>query len=353
MQVTKALLVKFIGNKCSREEAELVHEYLVMHPQAIDELLNDEQWELYNSTGVLDKQRSDAWYENIQKQKGSAQIIKLRKWVEIAAAAVVLMTGSLFIYQALKSGKKKASPVVATVRPVEKTPGSEKRKFTNNSNQPVTYALADGSVITLYKNSTVICEQPFTGNKRNLELHGEALFKVAKDKTRPFTVYTKNFSTTALGTVFNINAYDNKRKSAVKLISGKVVVKNLIVNTDPVYLNPGEECVFEFAKQQLELHAVKAETPASKPTLIHHDQVITENEEAIEFTNAPLQQVFNKIENLYHVSIHIEAKHLENRKFTGTHFKRESPDTLLNTIAGLNNLLISKEGTVYLLKYNE
>ncbi len=79
MQVKKALLVKFIENKCSREEAELVHKYLIKHPQAIDELLNDEEWELDNSNGVLDKQRSDAWYENIQKQKGSGRIIKLEK----------------------------------------------------------------------------------------------------------------------------------------------------------------------------------------------------------------------------------------------------------------------------------
>jgi transmembrane sensor len=352
MQVSKALLFKFIANKCSSEEAELVYEYLVTQPQAIDELLNDDEWELYDSNGVLDKQRSDAWYETIQKHKGSGRIVNLRKWLEVAAAAVVLLVAGLFIYQALKPAKRKTSPVAATVRPVEKK-GIEKKKFTNNSNRPATYTLADGSVITLYKNSSVVCDQPFTGNKRDLELHGEALFKVAKDKARPFTVFTKNFSTTALGTVFNINAYDNKRKSGVKLISGKVVVKNLKTKTNPVYMNPGDECIFEAAKLQLELHAVKVITPISKPAVIHHDQAIAENEEVIEFTNAPLQQVFNKIGSLYHISIHIEAKHLENRKFTGTHYKSESPDELLNTIAGLNNLQISKEGTVYLLRYNE
>jgi transmembrane sensor len=353
MQVTKALLVKFIGNKCSREEAELVYEYLIKHPQAIDELLTDEEWELYDSIGVLDKQRSDVWYENIQKQKGAGRIIKLRKWIEMAAAAVILITGSLFIYQAIQPAKNKTSPAVATIRPVEKTTGSEKKQFTNNGNRPATYALADGSLITLYKNSTVICDQPFAGNKRDLELHGEALFKVAKDKTRPFTVFTNNFSTTALGTVFNISAYDNKRKSGVKLISGKVVVKNLKIKTDPVYMNPGDECIFEAAKQALELHMAKAVTPVNKPAVIYHDQAITETSTLLEFTNAPLQVVFNKIQTLYHISIHIEAKHLENRKFTGTHYKSESPDELLNTIAGLNNLQIKKEGTVYLLRYNE
>jgi hypothetical protein len=131
-----------------------------------------------------------------------------------------------------------------------------------------------------------------------------------------------------------------------------VVVKNLNKAGGPVYMNPGDECIFESGKQKLEHHTAKVEiAPVSKPVI--HQEAIIENEGVIEFTNAPLQQVFNKLGSLYHISIQIEAKYLENRKFTGTHFKSESPDELLSTIAGLNNLHLSKEGTVYLLQVNE
>lgn len=352
MQVTKALLVKFILNKCSGEEAELVYEYLMKHPQAIDELLNEEEWEAYESYGVIDKLQSENWFAAIQKQKHTGRVIHWKRWLQVAAAVILLVASSVIVYQVVKPRPMKYPVVVTIVRPVEKAPAPEKKKYINNNNKPATYTLTDGSVITLYKNSTVACDQPFTGNKRDLELHGEALFKVAKDKTKPFTVFTKEFSTTALGTVFNINAYDNKARSGVKLISGKVVVKNLNKATGPVYLNPGDECIFEAGKQKLEHHVVKADVaPVSKP-VIHHD-AITENEDVIAFTNAPLQQVFNKLRSQYQITIHIEAKHLENRKFTGTHFKSESPDELLSTIAGLNNLHLSKEGTVYLLRIIE
>jgi transmembrane sensor len=352
MQVTKALLVKFIVNKCSREEAELVYEYLLTHPEAIDGLLAEEDWDTYDSNGVLDKHQSDAWYAVIQKQKNTGRVISWKGWLRIAAAIILLLTGSVVVYQVVKPVPDKVSQTVTIVRPADKTPQSKQKKFINNSNRPAIYTLTDGSVITLYKQSTVACEQPFAANKRDLVLHGEALFNVAKDKTKPFTVYTKNFSTTALGTVFNISAYDNKTRSGVKLISGKVVVNNLKKATGPVYMNPGDECFFKNSEKKLELHEYKAAALEIKP-VTHHDRAITGNEESIEFTNAPLRQVFNKIENLYHVSIHIEAKHLENRKFTGTHLKSESPDELLSTIAGLNNLQLSKEGTVYLLRYNE
>jgi len=350
MQVTKALLVKFIENKCSREEAEMVYEYLVKHPRALDELLNDEEWESYDFNAAIDKKRSETWFEIIQKQKNTGRVISWKRWLQVAAAAVLLLTGSMFIYRFTKPIPKQASPTVTIIRPAEKAVEPNKKIYINNSDRQVTYTLTDGSVITLFKNSTVKCDQPFTGNKRDLVLHGEALFNVAKDKARPFTVFTRNFSTTALGTVFNITAYDNKKRSGVKLISGKVVVKNLKAKTDPVYMKPGDECFFEVDKQRLELHAVKTVASVNKP-VIYHGQGIKETEDVIEFTNAPLQQVINKIESLYHISIHIETKHLENRKFTGTHVKRESPDELLNTIAGLNNLQISKEGTIYLIQY--
>jgi hypothetical protein len=352
MQVTKALLVKFIENKCSREESELVYQYLLKDPHVLDELFSEADWETYNSNGVIDKRQSEIWFAAVQKQKNAGRVIAWKLWLRIAAAAVVILAVSLFVFQYIKPAPKKEFMGVTTIRLVKKAAESKQKCFINTSNKPLTYTLTDGSEITLYKNSTVECNQPFDSSKRDLLLHGEALFKVAKDKTRPFTVFTENFSTTALGTVFNIRAYNNKSESGVQLISGKVVVKNLRSTAGPVYMSPGDECLFRSGEQKLELHAFKAPAPVSKPE-IHMGQAVTETEEEIVFYNAPLQQVFNKIGSTYHITIQIEAKHLENRKFTGTHPKHESPDELLSTIAGLNNLQISKEGTVYLLRYNE
>ena len=347
MQVTKDLLVKFIENKCSREEAEVVYEYLQKNPQVVNELFSEADWENYDSNGLIDKQQSDTWFASIQKRKDTGWVTGMKRWLQVAAAAVVLLAVSLFLYQYVKPGPAKNFKPVTIIRLIKKTPESRQKRFLNNGDKPVIYTLADGSEITLYKNSIVECNQPFDSSKRDLLLHGEALFKVAKDKTKPFTVFTENFSTTALGTVFNIRAY-NKKQSGVKLISGKVVVRNLQSVTSPVYMYPGDECLFKAGELKLELHAFKSPEPVT-----HIGQAVTETEEEIVFYNAPLQQVFNKIGSIYHVTIHIEAKHLENRKFTGTHLKNESPDELLNTIAGLNNLQISKEGTVYLIRYNE
>jgi transmembrane sensor len=64
-------------------------------------------------------------------------------------------------------------------------------------------SLADGSNVTL--NTASELEVSFTRNRRNVRLlHGEAIFQVAKDHTRPFVVMANGASMQAVGTVFDV-----------------------------------------------------------------------------------------------------------------------------------------------------
>lgn len=81
--------------------------------------------------------------------------------------------------------------------------------------------LGDGSNITLAGASAVSVS--FHANRRSVNLlSGEALFSVAPDANRPFTVQTKNGSTTAIGTAFNIHRGAND--TTVTVLHGKVEV---------------------------------------------------------------------------------------------------------------------------------
>ena len=68
---------------------------------------------------------------------------------------------------------------------------------------------------------------------------GEAYFEVAKDSTRPFIVRTGQITTTALGTSFNIKAYQNEELN-ISLLTGLVEVGSEIGQFDKVNLVPGE-----------------------------------------------------------------------------------------------------------------
>ncbi len=74
--------------------------------------------------------------------------------------------------------------------------------------------LPDGSEVTLNKNSELVVKAMFNKWSRNVELTGEAYFKVTKAK-HPFVISTKVAQITVVGTKFNVNARPAKVELAV------------------------------------------------------------------------------------------------------------------------------------------
>jgi len=87
--------------------------------------------------------------------------------------------------------------------------------------QRESFVLADGSTITLNTDSRVSTH--YRDGLRAVTLErGQALFKVAKDRTRPFVVSAGGRQVTALGTEFDV--YLSSRAFEVTLLEGRVTV---------------------------------------------------------------------------------------------------------------------------------
>lgn len=87
--------------------------------------------------------------------------------------------------------------------------------------QRAVVTLDDGSVITLNTDSRISAH--YRAGLRAVTLErGQALFKVAKDHTRPFVVTAAGRQVTALGTEFDV--YLSKRAFEVTLLEGRVTV---------------------------------------------------------------------------------------------------------------------------------
>ncbi len=78
--------------------------------------------------------------------------------------------------------------------------------------------LPDGSKVRLNSASSLKYPTIFNGNKRQVELTGEAYFEIKENKRMPFVVKTKKVDVTVLGTEFNINAYDDEPVLATTLV---------------------------------------------------------------------------------------------------------------------------------------
>lgn len=343
-EINKELITKFLENKCDREEAETVHQYIMEHPGVLDEHINEEEWELFTAPAVPGN-RTDAWLQYIQEHKQEKRTFRLwRPRLRIAAAVVLLTIGAGTLYYLLQPTARPASPMVNRII---YRPAIKEKLFVNNNTEPVTDTLDDGTMVKLYKNSVLACLQPFDSAKRDLRLQGEAVFYVAKDTKRPFTVFADGFSTTALGTVFRVSAYTSG-PSSIKLLSGKVVVRNLQSAAAPVYLQPGDECLFSKTDHRLHFHGAQMAKPAASVEIKVNGDT-RETEEEISFSNTPLQDVFVHINKAYHTNIQFDSTQAKGRTFTGSFLKQQPVEEVLATIAQLNNLTVSKTESGYRL----
>ncbi len=345
MEISKELIQRFFENNCTPEEATRVYQYLQAHKDELDEWLPDQEWETFEATQHLPTDRSNQWFGQIEKGTASRyRSITARPLFRLAAAALIA-AAFVGVYEFMQAPVKKETPIAI----VPQVPANKEKEFRNNTNKVISYTLDDGSVVVLQVNSQIVCQQPFDPSQRNISLQGEALFRVAKDAARPFTVFTKGFSTTALGTTFRIAAYDSSKIATVKLIEGKVVLKNLLQPSAPLFLKPGDECAFNLADNQFKRKEPKASAPPKIIAPIQVDGSITESITEIVFSNTPLADVLNKISEVYKVSINTDSINLEGRKFTGSFLKKQAADDVLGTIAGLNNITVTYDGIVYRL----
>lgn len=101
--------------------------------------------------------------------------------------------------------------------------------------------LADGSTIELNRGARVAVA--YTAGERRVTLeHGEALFTVARDVTRPFVVRAGGVDVRALGTAFNVRLADNEVE--VTVTEGRVGVSHDVVRDEgqgPLELGVGQQ----------------------------------------------------------------------------------------------------------------
>lgn len=102
--------------------------------------------------------------------------------------------------------------------------------------------LSEGTVAHLNSGSTLKFPANFSGDVREVEAYGEILFDVAKDKTKPFIVKTNNVKIEVLGTIFNLNSYEDNGSVVTTLISGSLRV---VAGENSVLISPDQQAVYD------------------------------------------------------------------------------------------------------------
>jgi len=222
-------------------------------------------------------------------------------------AAILLICFSLSFLTAVYDSEKDVTPEVLIVFTEHLTPLGVKSTFT----------LPDSSMVMLNAGSRLYYQENFSGDNREVFLEGEGYFEVSKDLKRSFVVNTGQTSTTALGTSFNIRAY-NEKEIDVFLLTGKVLVSNKESTDSAIFLSGGEAV------------SVKSGTLSSKKKF--DTEIITAwTKGIIIFDETPIGDAIQVLESWFGVNFKLMNHPPSNLTVSGK-FENES---LKNMLTGL------------------
>ncbi len=269
-----------------KDAADLLNRYLAGNVTDDEKALVESWYVNYSKNAQLpdidDQQLEDSQQDNLLKL-----LVKIRprakhnyfRYLKVAAAVSGFIIVSLTLFRSFTADKKQTATIkpIHTLQPIP--PGGNKAililsdgssialtdakkgelandkgvKINKKANGQITYTrngvsveqqvnafntvitprggqyqlvLSDGTKVWLNSASSLKYPVTFTGNKREIELSGEAYFEVAHNQHKPFRVISNGQIVEVLGTHFNVNAYADEPAAKTTLLEGSVKVQS-------------------------------------------------------------------------------------------------------------------------------
>lgn len=183
--------------------------------------------------------------------------------------------------------------------------------------------LPDGSIVWLNAHSHLKYTYDPEASTRVVDLIGEAFFEVEKNPQAPFIVMFDSLTITALGTSFNVGNYINNHNPEVALVTGKVHVKSIYQTAEEITLLPGEKAVL---------------TPKGlEKSPFSYDEVIAWKDGVLYFENADFDEIRQRLEQWYGVTITNKSNVDKNwGEYTGR-FRNASLERVLDRLSYTNH----------------
>ncbi|MBO9632431.1 MAG: FecR family protein [Chitinophagaceae bacterium] len=344
MKITHTLIQKFFDNRCTPAEAEAVARRLKQHPELMSVYLKA-SWEAVENENNIPAGYKEEMREEIEAHiKRHSRVIRFR-WMA-AAASVLIAALALWLF--IPAAKTTTGNTLAKIEKQPDTTANWKQ-HANTTGKAFHLKLQDGSLVKLAPKAIIKYLEPFgLQGQRNIYMQGEAEFDVATHKTKPFTVHTKLFSTTALGTSFRVS--ETPLSCNVKLFQGKVLIRSQVEKLkgwkQDIMLLPGNEMRYSLEQGV----SVNQFNPVQKqnPIMPENGNSIKE-EQPIVFDNTPLLEVMKKLHAKYHSSIFYDEDELKGKFFSGEVLKSDSLSVLLKVISNMNGLQVTQKDNGYII----
>ena len=165
-------------------------------------------------------------------------------------------------------------------------------------------------------------------------MDGEAYFEVAKDSLNRFVVQAGDLAVEALGTSFNVKAYEEDNQAVVTLFQGKVKTS---VGRDEAFLLPDQAVSYLKNKGQLK-----------KSTLNDAYRACLWRNNELAFNDEALSEIAVLLNRMYNIQVVFKSEKVKALRFTGV-ITNNSLDNIIELISLTSPIIYTSKGDTIII----
>lgn len=285
-KINTLLLLRYLRCSASAEEEKMVRDWLADDPDGSHARKYRDAHYIFEGMSVHG--RSSRAEAQTGRAAADRSLVRIFSGCAAAVAAVALMMAATVKYV-----KNSTLDMVAEKMERVFVPSGRTMELT----------LEDGTRMWLNSGTEVEYPAVFGRKSRNVKLlKGEALFDVARDEDKPFTVTTFASDIKVLGTKFDVMADEDASLFRTSLLRGSVSVSSRLGNQD-IVLKP------EQTADMRNGHLVVSEMSDPVSAICWKDGLVN-------LTDVPFDQLMKRFENVYDINIVIDRKELPSIRYS-------------------------------------
>jgi transmembrane sensor len=248
------------------------------------------------------------------------------RWWAAAAAVLLLISAATYFFNSKRDSSRQfaVTESTSTHQIVSTSPGEIKK-----------VVLPDGSLVWLNSASSIRYPITFNDQERVVTLSGQAWFDVQHADKVPFLVHSTSFTTSVLGTAFDIRDYPGEKDRMVSVQRGKVKVQAgaqvlaTLEKGKQVKLTTGNNIL----QQSIDTSAIAG---WKQGDLIYNDET--------------LETIIADLQRVYKDSVVIKNASLTNIKATSAFNKRIGMQQALAIICNITDSHLSKKNGIFIIE---
>jgi ferric-dicitrate binding protein FerR (iron transport regulator) len=325
----KFLIKKYLSGNSSEKEQRTLLDWMRQEDNLSEFEAIKEEWKEEVILEAIPVQHEQSWNNiqgamlgnvrnNLQKTQRTLYLFR------IAAILVVLLLipSLIFFYTRIKEN----TPLTYTT-------------VSADLGQISKVLLPDSTVIWINSGSTITYNNRFSTSNRDIDLVGEAFFKVHKNKELPLIVNSQDLNVKVLGTEFSVSSYPEENIIQVILEKGKVELSSDVNKDFKQEMKPGEMAIFNKEKNTLSL------------SIVNTGMYTSWKDGLINVYNLPLRELVIKLERRYNQKFLVDES-IKNLPYTFT-IKNEDLHSVLRLMEKITPIDAVQKGNIIELRYNK